>query len=390
MKMENIRSLVLIVSVILVFLTSCGKHKTVNEAPKTETVSDMVSLSDEQVKMSEIKTGSIEMRQVNNTLKLNGEITSLPQNTASVSMPMGGRVRSIYVLPGSKVTKGQVLAYVENEEFIDLQQNYLETKNKIDYLSVEYQRQRTLYTNDASSKKTLQQTASEYRTLKIQLRGYEQKLLLIGVNPYRLSSGSITRAVAVKSPISGFVKAVNTSVGSTVAETEDLFDVVNTDHLYIRLTVFEKDIDRLHKGQQLIFFVNDEAETHQAVVYQTTKSIDSDKSYKVYARIVSRCDNVLPGMYVNAEVMLDGAKLPALPDEAVVSYGGKDYIFVFKGTESNRNSHANEYKMVEIRKGASNGGYIHVILPSGIPTDKIVVKGTYHLLSALKNAGEED
>jgi len=380
-----------VMAAVLVIMSSCGnRSKVETENKETETVTDVVSLTDEQIKMSSIQTGSIEMRQVGNTLKLNGEIASLPQNTASISVPMGGRVRSINVIQGSEVNQGQVLAYIENYEFIDLQQNYLEAKSKMEYVNLEYQRQRALYSNDAVSKKNMQLITSEYKTLKIQMRGYEQKLLLIGMNPYRLTSGNITRAVAVKAPISGFVKNVNVSVGSTVSATDDLFDVVNLNNLFIRLSVFEKDIDRLHKGQQLSFYVNDEDETHSAVVYQTTKSIDNDKSYKVFARIVSRCGNVLPGMYVNAEVMLDNHQSPALPEDAVVTYGGKNYIFISQGTKTDQGTKLTEYKMIKVTRGLSNNGYTQVTVVGNIPTHTVVIKGAYNLLSALKNAGEED
>jgi cobalt-zinc-cadmium efflux system membrane fusion protein len=390
MKNINIKSIVFILSAVAL-VASCGKqNKAESKSKEPAKVSDMVSLTSEQISMSGIETGHIEMRQVSSMLKLNGEIASLPQNTASVSVPMGGRVKSISVIPGAKVGKGQVLAYIENYDFIDLQQNYLETKNKMEYVELEYQRQRALFTNDASSKKNLQLTTSEYKILKIQLSGYVQKLLLIGINPRRLTSRNITHAVAVKSPISGYVKNVNVSVGSTVSATDDLFDVVNLNNLFIRLTVFEKDIDKLQKGQQLSFFVNDEAEIHHAVVYQTTKSIDDDKSYKVFARIVSHCGNVLPGMYVNAEVMLNDNKVSALPDDAVVTYGGKDYIFVCTKEKGRGQAKSAEYKMVEITKGVSSGGYTQVTLPENISTRQIVVKGSYNILSALKNAGEED
>ena len=390
MRKEYMRPIV-VMAAVLVLMNSCGQQKKVEEEKqKTETVTDVVSLTDDQIRMSSVETGNIEMRQVGSTLKLNGEIASLPQNSASISMPMGGRVRSINAMQGSEVKKGQVLAYVENYEFIDLQQNYLEAKSKMEYVNQEYQRQHALYANDAASKKNLQLTTSEYKTLKIQMRGYEQKLLLIGINPYRLTSGNITRAVAVKAPIAGFVKGVNVSVGSTVSDTDELFDVVNLNNLFIRLSVFEKDIDKLQKGQRLSFYVNDEEETHYAVVYQTTKSIDNDKSYKVFARIVSRCGNVLPGMYVNAEVMLDDRQSPALPEDAVVNYGGKEYVFICQGTKMESGTRLTDYRMVEVNKGLSNQGYTQVTFPGKTPTQKIVIKGAYNLLSALKNAGEED
>lgn len=376
---------------LLVLITSCDNHKNKTEEKKiNEPISNSVRLTDEQIKMSGIQIGTIERRLISNTLKINGEIASMPQNTASVSMPMGGRIKNINVIPGSKVYKGQILGYIENYDFIELQQNYLETKSKKYYVGLDYQRQRMLYSNDASSKKNLQLISSEYNTLKIQLRGYEQKLLLIGINPSHLTSRGITRSIAIKSPISGYIKSVNAKIGLMASATDNLFEIVNIKNLFIQLTVFDKDIDKLHEGQKISFYVNDEKETHHAIVYQTTKSIDSDRSYKVLARIISNCGNVLPGMYVNAEVALNGVRKPTLPDEAIVNYGGKDFIFICTGSKTLNGEKGTEYKMIEVNKGTSNGGYTQVNIPSGLCSGMIVTKGAYNILSALKNAGEED
>ena len=390
MKYNNSKTIISIL-VLIMLIASCTKQKIKVEDKKTEDpISNTVRLTDQQIKMSEIQIGSIETRLISNTLKINGEIAAMPQNTASVSMPMGGRIRSINVIPGSKVNKGQILAYIENYDFIELQQNYLETKSKKYYVGLDYQRQRMLYSNDASSKKNMQLIASEYNTLKIQLRGYEQKLLLIGINPSRLTSRGITRSIAIKSPISGYIKSVNAKIGSMVSATDNLFEVVNIKNLFIQLTVFDKDIDKLHKGQNISFYVNDEAESHHAIVYQTTKSIDNDRSYKVLAKIISNCGNILPGMYVNANVALYEVKKTALPDDAFVNYGGKDFIFICTGSKTLNGEKSTGYKMIGIRKGPSHGGYTQVNIPIGLRSDMVVTKGAYNILSALKNAGEED
>ncbi|MBP7359323.1 MAG: efflux RND transporter periplasmic adaptor subunit, partial [Prevotella sp.] len=148
MKYNNSKTIISIL-VLMMLITSCTKQKIKVEDKKTEDpISNTVRLTDQQIKTSEIQIGSIETRLISNTLKINGEIAAMPQNTASVSMPMGGRIRSINVIPGSKVNKGQILAYIENYDFIELQQNYLETKSKKYYVGLDYQRQRMLYSND--------------------------------------------------------------------------------------------------------------------------------------------------------------------------------------------------------------------------------------------------
>ena len=102
------------------------------------------------------------------------------------------------------------------------------------------------------------------------------------------------------------------------------------------------------------------------------------------------CKNVLPGMYVNAIIEASANQVTALPSDAIVSFDDKDYIFVFDKNKEENGKPFTEYRMVEVQKGVTDGGFTEIILPEGfdIKTAKVVIKGAYNLLSAKKNAGE--
>lgn len=205
-------------------------------------------------------------------------------------------------MPGSAVKKGQTLAIIENTEFVDLQQNYLDIKNKYEFAEAEYKRHTELYKDDVYSEKNLQQTTSEYRSLKAQLKGTGQKLLVIGVNPATLTEEGISATIALASPISGYIKTANIGMGKYVSPTDVLFEIVSTDNLLLKLSLFEKDANTISIGQFAHFSINTDAHEHKAVIYQVGKSINADKTYKVYATIQQPCPNVLPGMYVLAHI----------------------------------------------------------------------------------------
>ncbi|HET7734054.1 MAG TPA: efflux RND transporter periplasmic adaptor subunit [Paludibacter sp.] len=382
---------IILFSALLFGLVSCGKA-TKKEAEGDEEVlpENVVELRDDQIKLAKIELGAVEMRSLSGTLKVNGVVSVAPQNLATVCMPMGGFVKSTSLTPGSPVRKGQTLAVLENQEFIDIQQNYLETKNKLEYAEAEYKRHNELYKDDVYSQKNVQQVTTEYRNLKAQLRALEQKLSLIGFNPARLTEDNISRSVALVSPISGYVKAVNVSIGKSVTASDVLFEIVNTDKLFLELTLFEKDADKVTNGQKIHFYINNESEEHEALIYQTGKSINDDKTYKVYANVIGQCRNMMPGMYVNAVVETKNHETAALPSEAVVSFDDKDYIFVFDKNKDEGGKKMTEYKMIEVQKGVSENGFTEVILPENfnIQSAKIVIEGAYNLLSAKKNAGE--
>ncbi len=145
--------------------------------------------------MADIELGSIEIRSLGDILKVNGIVTVAPQSLATVCMPLGGFVKNTALFPGTAVNKGQTLAVIENQDFVDIQQSYLETKNKLIFAEAEYKRHTELYKNDVYSQQNVQQVTVEYRNLKAMVKSYEQKLLLIGINPERLSEDNISSTV---------------------------------------------------------------------------------------------------------------------------------------------------------------------------------------------------
>lgn len=380
--------------VFLVFtssIISCTGGKTTDVATEEEIIpEDIVELRFDQIQLINIELGKVEMLPMSGKLKVNGIITVEPQNYATVCMPLGGFVKSTSIMPGDKVEKGQILARLENQEFVDIQQNYLEAKNKFEYAEAEFKRHTALYQEDVYSKSNLQQVTADYKNLKAQVTSYQQKLALIGIDPKNLNEEDISRSVAVVSPISGYVKKVNINIGKFVSPSDVLFEIVNSDKLFLELSIFEKEVDKVALNQGIEFYINNEDEAHDARIYRTAKSIDNDKSFKVYAVVSSQCKTLLPGMYVNAFIATTPKMVSTLPTETIVSFDDKDYIFVFDKNKEENGQPFTEYRMIEVQKGLVNGKNTEVILPEGfdIQSVQVVIKGAYNLLSAKKNAGE--
>lgn len=387
----NYKTVIMLTGVII-SITSCSSDKKSGGGiSETEFLpEDIVELREDQNLLAGIRTGSVEMKVVSNTLKVNGVVTVSPQNIATVCMPLGGFVKNTSLLPGNAVSRGQTLAVIENQDFVDIQQDYLEAKNKLGYAEAEFVRHTDLYKDDVYSEKNIEQVTVEYKNLKALVRSLQQKLLLVGIDPDLLTEDNISNTVNLVSPIKGYLKSVNVNIGKYVSPNDVLFEIINNDNLFLELTLFEKDAEKTAPGQKVRFFINNETEEHDAVVIQTGKSVGNDRTFRVYCQVKSSCKNILPGMYVNALIEESDVRVPALPDEAVVSFNDKDYIFVFDKTKEEEGKPFTEYRMVEVRKGISSAGYTEIILPDGfdLNTAKVVVKGAYNLLSAKKNAGE--
>lgn len=391
MKKTKYISLLFLSAIAVVSLWSCGSGKKAGTEGEEEVIPEnIVEMREDQIALAKIDTASPERRPISSTMSVNGIVTAPPQNQATVCAPYGGYVKSTTLIPGMFVSKGQVLAVLENQEFVELQKDYLETKSKLEYSEAEYKRYSDLYKENVYSEKSMQQVTSEYKILRAEKNALEQKLMLVGISPSKLTENNISSAVYVTSPISGYVKAVNVNIGKFVTSSDVMFEIVNSDKLLLELTLYEKGVNRVEVGQKIKFLINDEEEEHEAEVYQTGKSVGADKTYKVYATVVSKCKNIIPGMYVNAMVEASSSDVLAVPSEAVVSFDDKDYIFVFDRNKVENGRNFTEYKLIEIQKGVSDDHYTEIILPPDVDvrTLKVVVKGAYNLLSAKKNAGE--
>lgn len=377
---------------LLVASTSCHNEKKASPEVKSAEVlpEDVVELREDQIKLAGIVTGSVEMRSLSGMLKVNGMVNAAPQNLATICAPMSGFVRNTTLMPGNAVAKGQVLVVIENQEFVDIQQNYIEARNKLEFAEAEYKRHSELFKEDVYSKQNFQQVTADYKSLKALVNALRQKLVLININPDNLLEDNISRSISLVAPFSGYVEEVNVNLGKYVTPTDVMFKIVNNDKLFLELTLFEKDANKVAIGQKIRFFINNESEPHQAIITQTGQSVNADRTYKVYASVTGICKNVLHGMYVNAIIETSGKLVASLPSDAVVTFEDKDFIFVLDKSKMEGGKPFTEYKIIQVKKGVTDGGFTEITLPEGFDSKlaKVVIKGAYILLSAKKNAGE--
>jgi len=348
-----------------------------------------VELTPEQFVIGKVELGKIAPKNLSNVIAVNGLLDVPPQNLVSVSAPLGGFVQSTDLLQGMRVKKGQLLAVIENPEFVTLQQDYLESKSQLEYLALEYQRQKELATEQVGPLKNFQQVTAQYKAMQSRVNGLKQQLAHIGLLPNQVQANKITRTLPVYSPINGYVTEVNTNRGSYVTPTDVMFKIVDTEHLHVELTVFEKDITKLQVGQKVRFTLpNESGRERMATLHLIGREISPERTVRVHAHLDSEETQLIPGMYVKAFIELNNNTVPALPQEAVVQSEGKDYIFVFKGERAEAGEKMRDFQMVEVRKGVTESNYTEIIEPAGMQ-DLIAVKGAYSLLAKIKNTEEE-
>ena len=236
---------ILFVAAMGLFVGSCSNSPK-SHAPAEEDhehgESEEVELSEAQIKAVDIQVGEMAHVSLGVTLKANGELAVNPQDEALIAPLTSGLVKRIMVKEGEHVTKGRAVAYVENLEVLNLQQDYLAAKEEERLASQELERQQALAKEGAGIKKNLQQAIATARTASSKVSILGRQLSLYGISPSAVDGGSLVTEVPVVSPISGTVSEIMCSTGGFADLQAPLMKIVNNAAIYCRLNIFEKNI----------------------------------------------------------------------------------------------------------------------------------------------------
>lgn len=435
-------------------ITACnGKKEEAKavEIPKEEGLATFVELTKEQFQAVAIQFGKIEQQNLSTTIRASGHLEVPPQNKAQVSSYVGAVVKSIAVLEGSKVQKGQTLAILEHPDFIKLQEDYIDAKNNLSFLEKEYKRQKELADNDAGTGKIYQRAESDYNSAKSRLNSLAGQLRVLSININQLNRGKITSSIVLKAPITGYIGHINANTGGYAEPNTPLFEIIDNSQIHCDLLVYEKDIFKVKVGQKIHFSITNmpdhqgahEGRAIEGEIFGINKSFEGDsKAISVHARIKNENHVLIPGMYVNALIDVGQNKTTVVPSEAVFTTDGKQFIFIrnkMTGCKIHKDCAAHElcppsencaehpkceehehsalnkvctkhaeceahekcsaaensdtyyFTMKEVRKGVSDLGYTEVSFIDDVPADATVVsKGAFYLLSKSKTSGPMD
>ncbi|MEG0852063.1 MAG: efflux RND transporter periplasmic adaptor subunit, partial [Flavobacterium sp.] len=301
----------------LLLLVSCNSDKKNQEKETVQKQENTIQLSSEQIKNAGLVVGNPEERTVKGILQLQGTVTVPPKSVVSVSIPLGGYIKKTDLMAGMHVRKGQLLAVVEDMQYIQLQQDYLTAKEKFQLAKSEYDRQKELNAKKASSDKLYEQTATEMQTQRIYMSSLAQKLSLLGINVKTLSASNISKTVSIVSPINGVVSKINVNVGKYIAPTDMLFELMEMSDIVLVMNAFEKDIHLLSVGQTVSAFTNaNPTKKFPAKIAYINRSLNDDRAAEVICKVNQYDNALIPGLFINAEAEFENEKAITVPEDA--------------------------------------------------------------------------
>ncbi len=380
---NNFTNIISLTGILLVLtLASCnskGKTEAANtEATIENTDREVITITENQFRSGDMELGKISMQEFNTVVKANGMFAVPPQNQADVSAYFAGYVKEINLLPGNAVKQGQVLFTIENPEYVQVQQDFLEAQGRLSYLKSDYERQKELMTDNVTSKKVFLKAESDYTVTLAQFQSLKKRLSLMNINPNTLTGENIRSVISVTSPLSGYATSVNASKGMYLNPSDIAVTVTNTDDLHIELKIFENDLPMVKVGQQInVRLQNDTEKVYKGVVHLVNKTINAqDRTVNIHGDLANEKEVKLfaPRMYIEAEILTTTAEHPALPSEAVANIDNDFFVLV---KEDNTN-----FKRVLVKIGATNKGFTQILNASDFePDTEFLIKGAFNLIT---------
>ena len=367
-------------------LSSCGtnpKPVSTKQDSAAVVISNRVQLTKEQATLAQLELAPIQQGKMKGVTHLNGVVDVPPTGIASVSIPMGGYIQDINLIPGTFVKKGQVLATVKDPAYVQLQENYLSTKAKLNYLQQDLDRQKALLTQEAVSKKSFQQLQADFNTNAIQLKALSEQLKLINIQPENLTTEKMSSLVQLVAPIAGYISKVNINRGKYVTPSDILLEIINPNDIHAAITIYEKDIASFKIGNKgTVTLTQDPSKKYPVSVLAVAHNINEDKTGLLHCHFEKIPANVLPGMFLTADIIVETNEAVLIPITSVQRFQGKDFIFIQSAT--------NTFEAIEIQVRQSNEAFVTVTNADSNAWigKQIVVKNAFSLLGKLMNKSE--
>lgn len=318
-----------------------------------------ITLTQEQIDQLGITIKAMGSRDLQNIVNATGQLEVPPQNEASVTAVYGANVFDIQVIEGDMIKQGEILAYFSHPDLVKIQSEYQVVNAELEFLEKELQRSQKLNEEGYSAGKELEAITSKFKAKKGQKEGLKAQLELLKINPKKVAQGKIFKKIPVLAPISGSIKKVEVKTGQFVKAEQEMFSIVNNEHIHADLMVYEKDVTKIQEGQKVRFTVGalpDEELT--ATIYAIGKTFESEpKAVHVHADIKNLNGKLLPGMYVKGQIITDSVNTMALPDEAIVKEG--DEYMIFRATPSD---HGFSFVPVPVYPGTTSSGWTAVTI----------------------------
>lgn len=368
-----------LLGIIGIIAISACSHSQENAANTTasESLTNEIELSADAFKNAKIVVSDLKVGTGSTLHKATGKVEVPPQNLAILHIPLGGYLKSTILLPGLTFKKGQVLAVAEDVQFIQIQQEYLQTKSELAFAEQELNRQKTAFKNQSTNEKALQEATLMVDSKEILLNALSEKLLLLGINPVSLTAKNIKKTINIVAPFDGFVSSVNAKMGKYFTPSDDLAELINSADMHLVITVYEKNIQDFNIGKKVVAYSNENPSIkYEATVLQINKHIGENRSTEIHCHFAKQYPEIYSGMFLNIDFEGHLSSSHQATSEAVVRVDNIHYVFVPMG--------GTKFKATPVSIMSETDKMVNFSFKENESSKKIVTSGANTLMMEMK------
>lgn len=358
--MKNINKAVLLMSVVVMAACSAKKKNTAGTALKE---SNSVMISDSSLTLMDVQFIQPSVKLIESNIYLAGKVVAAPNNRASVSSDIEGKVERIFVTEGNFVKKGTPLMTLRSMALIELQNQYSEAKSQLDFLVLEYKRQEELMKNRIGALVDFQNTDSRYRAAASKVNALQAKLNALGFSKEFIDNPEIATQLTIYSPIDGYVFQLPVQLGVLATTDMTLAEIVNVQELMADVFVYDKDLDNVVEGQKVeIDFITHSYPSVIGTVAHISRAIDPQtKAVTVHVKFKAPEGKlVLPEMSIRCVVIKKESTQPrlAVPRAAILDEDDHSYVYVYP--QPAKTGKEKELQKVRVFRGDQNEEWVHI------------------------------
>ncbi|MEP2026223.1 MAG: efflux RND transporter periplasmic adaptor subunit [Reichenbachiella sp.] len=371
---SHIYPLILLSIILFACKADNEEDKTIGISPSNE-----INISKKQFETAAMKLGTLSLREVAQTTSTRGYIDVPPENRAAVSPYYSGYINAINILPGQFVKKGQILFTLQHPDYLKIQQSYLEAKEQLTYLKADYERQFSLADEQIASQKSFRKAESDYKVMQARYLGLQEQLKLMNVSIPKLNQGQMTHTINIYAPIDGYITQVRVTKSAYVNSSEVALEIVNTDHLHLELEIFEKDLGKIKEGQKINFSVPESGKKRfNGEVYLVGRKVDDkQRTIAIHGHIdEALAEDFIPGMYVEAQIIVQSDSLFCLPKSAIVEGEEKNYVLV----KNHLKNGVLQFNQQEVVLGRESNLWIEVKNKEVLKNKQLLIEGAFGLI----------
>lgn len=361
MKLKKTKIIVVQIALLFITVTLSGCGNRVSKAPE---------------ELKNVKTVKAASSSISKNVEYSGKFK--PFDEVVISAETNGKVNLVYVNVGDSVNGSDALFEVDKKA-IEVQRNLadaaleaaqLNLDKTVDYSLIQqkdqvkqaldqaqlqydtvknsYERSEALYTSDAISKQEFETAEKNFKSVKLQLdsaqsnynlfvsKGEDQSIEIAETQVKQAKSSVDSSNLQlensiVKSPINGVVSEINVTKGKFVTLGMPSVTIVNLDTLIIEVSVPEKAVQRITKGQKVevtenaIKDKNFEGTVHEIYPNSDNKSL----MYTVAIKVENSSRELQAGALGKVKLTLDTKKdVMVVPSEYIILEDGYEYIYL--------------------------------------------------------------